>query len=68
MAETESYKQERGKERERARDSMAHCPLLEKATGSGPSTVSFLYFLRSILTRINEMTAKYIFVIPDDQI
>lgn len=44
MAETESYKQER--ERERARDSMAHCPLLEKATGSGPSTVSFLYFLR----------------------
>lgn len=66
MEETESYKQER--ERERARDSMAHCPLLEKATGSGPSAVSFLSFLRRKLNRINEMTVKNIFVMPDDQI
>lgn len=62
MAETESYKLER--ERERTKGSTAHCPVLEKATGSGPNAV----FLKAQTPSDQKTTAKNIFAMPHDQI
>ncbi|KAL1275191.1 hypothetical protein QQF64_028005 [Cirrhinus molitorella] len=53
---------------ERKRESRAHCPVLEKATGKrSQRRIAPFSFLRHKLGRINQTTAKNIFAKPGDQ-